>query len=69
MCESVTFSSIFSKSRDTQQSELQKNFDKIADKLERLSVEHRALKFEKRESEKRLRMLESDKEAKVDKTN
>jgi hypothetical protein len=42
--------------------ELQKDFDKISDKIERLSIEHRALKFERQDSEKRLKMLEAVKD-------
>lgn len=58
--------SINRKCRDTKTSELQKNFDKITEKLERLSIEHRAMKFEKRDSEKRLKLLEIGKKESKD---
>lgn len=54
----------FSKTRDEETSELKSNFKRISDKLENLQVEHRALKFENRESEKRLRQMEAAKAAK-----
>lgn len=53
---------VFSKTRDEETSELKNNFKKISDKLENLQVEHRALKFENREAEKRLRQMEAAKE-------
>lgn len=52
------------KSRDNHSSQLEKSLEKISEKLERLSIEHRALKFEKKEADKRLRQLEAGKELK-----
>lgn len=57
----ITTISFYRKSREGRASELQKNFEKISDKLERLHIENRALKFEKKETEMRLKMLESAK--------
>lgn len=65
----MTISPLFSKSREGHTVELQKNFDKISDKLERLHIEHRALKFEKKETDKRLKMLEGERDKKVDHPN
>jgi hypothetical protein len=58
----ISFTSICSKKNDGRSNMLQKDFDKITDKLERLSIEHRALKFERQDSEKRLKMLEAAKD-------
>lgn len=59
----------FSKTRDEETSELKNNFKKISDKMENLQVEHRALKFENREAEKRLREMEAAKAAESETKN
>ena len=58
----IIFNLIDRKSRDNRTNELKKDLQKVSDKLERLSIEHRALKFEKNEAEKRLRRLEGVKD-------
>lgn len=48
------------KSRDDHTANLQKNYEIMSEKLERLTISYRALKSEKKNSDKRVRLLEAD---------
>lgn len=60
MFANLKVSSLIRKSHDDHTANLQKNYEITSEKLELLTIEFRALKFEKKETEMRIRMLEAE---------
>lgn len=53
------------KFREAHTTELQKKFETVNQEYEHLAIEHRALKFEKREADMRLTKLEDEKQSEI----